>query len=244
MERCEQMKACVLQTKAKQMNQSIKARENDFKRTSATKPKAFRPRDLPMVLRLLEAGNDEFQIAHVLGISVEELLDASHNNQALKNALDNRDEIRLWDGPRNIMIARQLAARGYGEIELVEALCASPRTIFRWRLKYPEFDAALEMTKEVRILAVERTLLKVATGYVSEETRIQNTKEGLKKVRELKVVRPDKQAKAFFLSANEANKYGTVPRSGQRIEDDPLDGISELLSRGLGTVTPVERDQG
>lgn len=208
----------------------------------STKPRTFRSRDLPLVMRLLEAGNDEFQIAHVLEISVETLFQAARQNKALREALDSRDEIRLWDERKNMSIAHQLSARGYSEIELVEAFGASPKTIRFWKRKYPDFDAALQMSEEMRIQVVERTLFEVTTGYVVEESKILNTKAGLKKVRERKNVPPSRQD--FYLSSNNASKYGTLPRSGRPVEDDPLDGLSELLSRGFGQVMPVEKDAG
>lgn len=224
------------------MNQARMAPRKNAARVAA-KSKAYKPKDLPLIVRLIEAGNDDFDVAHVLDIPVEDLLHAATKDQALQKVLDSREEIGLWDEERNMKIARQLAARGYSEAELSDALRASPRTILLWELEYPHFAAALKMTDEVKLRYVEQTLLRMATGFAFEDNKLVDTKSGVKKIRQKKVVSPDERAARVFLHAHKPDLYGANAKP-TCTTDDLGELFKELAEQGVGSVPIAHKDAG
>lgn len=200
-------------------------------------------RILSRIQTLLEAGLDEHQIAVALEIEVETLLSWACGHADLKELFDNREQYRRWDEVRNLRIAEMLAERGASETEIAYAFNVSARTLANWRLEYPAFDEALTQGQEKLVKVAERSLFRMATGFLYEEERTVSTDAGLQKIREQKVRLPSAQAAATFLAANNPEKYGTKVNFVNG--EDPLDEfLTELAVRGCGSVAPIEKDGG
>lgn len=209
-------------------------------------PKVFSTRMLPKIRMYLHHGMDEFGVADCLGVEIETFLLWKDQHFALQDMLDCREDIRKWDHERNLILARELAARGASNVEIAETFRISPRTLSRWRLKYPDFDEALNAGEEALLKAVERSLYEMALGYSYEESRIITTKAGVQRVREIKVVQKSESAAIRILAAKRRDVWGPKAQGGGA---DPIGEFAEELQSKLdespaGAVVPVEKDKG
>jgi transposase-like protein len=111
----------------------------------------------------------------------------------------------VYDPARHPQIAAALAATGKIDKEIAALLGVNPRTIYNWRDKHAEFDAALAEGKEPANLAVEAALFKRACGYEYEDTEAVGIPGGegktiIKTVKKVKKhLPPDTTACIFWL---------------------------------------------
>ena len=64
-----------------------------------------------------------------------------------------------------VQIAADCYARGATDIEVADELGVTPRTLYNWQHRYPEFLQAAKAAKEVADERVERSLYHRAVGY-------------------------------------------------------------------------------
>lgn len=61
--------------------------------------------------------------------------------------------------------AEKLCALGATDEEMADFFGVSVRTLYRWKLDYPEFCQAIKAAKDIADERVERSLYQKATGY-------------------------------------------------------------------------------
>jgi len=95
------------------------------------------------------------------------------------------------------------AKEGLTDKEIADKMDIGIRTLYEWKVKFPDFSQSLKKGKEVSDYEVERTLFKRALGYSYEETKIvEELKDGVssKKVeKSKKQLPPDTTAIIFWL---------------------------------------------
>lgn len=84
---------------------------------------------------------------------------------------------------------------------------ASPKTVARWRQRFPEFDAALNTGIDAQLRVAEPALFNVANGYLNFQERFISTKAGMTKVVEQKISHTNPAMFRLFLEANKPEKY-------------------------------------
>lgn len=76
--------------------------------------------------------------------------------------------------PEYVETARQLCERGATDFELSEYFDVAWSTLKLWKIKHPEFSAALKAGKEIADNLVERSLYQRAVGYSHPDVHISN----------------------------------------------------------------------
>src|SRR4051812_21531144 len=88
--------------------------------------------------------------------------------------------------------ARKLCELGATDREMAAFFRIGEKTFYRWRLKHPEFAAALRVGKEKADSRVERCLYQLATGYQQKSVKIFCNKDGhVTEVPYIEAVAPD-----------------------------------------------------
>ena len=95
------------------------------------------------------------------------------------------------------------AKEGLTDEQIAHKMNIGIRTLYEWKVKFPEFSQSLKKGKEVSDYEVERTLFNRALGYEYEETKItEELKDGVasKKIeKSKKKLAPDTTAIIFWL---------------------------------------------
>lgn len=97
--------------------------------------------------------------------------------------------------------ALELCQAGATDSEIAEFFGVSARTIYRWKLEYPDFCQAMQIGKEYADSRVERSLYQKATGYNYIEQQAFKVKVD-KDQEEVKVVEVEKHCPADFQSGS------------------------------------------
>jgi len=81
-----------------------------------------------------------------------------------------------------IVTAREMARCGLTDVQMAKALQVTARTFDRWKLRYPEFRAALELAKEVADAEVVKSLYRNSLGYVIRQQKAVVDRDGIEHV--------------------------------------------------------------
>lgn len=122
-----------------------------------------------------------------------------------------------WNEVKEKLILVEAWARdGLIDEQIANNLGISPRTLYCYRNKYPQFLQALKRGKEAVDVEVENALLKRALGYkYTEVTRELNEAGQLVITKEVvKEVQPDTTAQIFWLK----NRKRDVWRDKQEVD--------------------------
>ena len=117
-----------------------------------------------------------------------------------------------------------MCAAGATNADLAEEFGVTTQTIGNWRLKHPEFFAALKLSKEIADEQVERSLYERATGYSYSAVKIFcNSKTGaVTKVPIIEHVPPDPVSCIFWLKNRKPKEWRTEDHgdgSTDRLQD-------------------------
>jgi len=107
-----------------------------------------------------------------------------------------------------IIEGEKLARLGFTIEEIANFWNVSPRSLYRWLNKYPEFCHTLKIAKQEADQEVEKSLFKRANGYEYEEKTFE--KRGDKVVLTKKVIKnmaPDTTAEIFWLKNRQPDKW-------------------------------------
>lgn len=97
--------------------------------------------------------------------------------------------------------AKIMCAAGATDLELAQEFGVTVQSIRNWRMRYPEFFAALKLSKPIADERVERSLYERATGYSFEAVKQQfDAKSGQwKEITYIEHVPPDPTSMIFWL---------------------------------------------
>lgn len=97
--------------------------------------------------------------------------------------------------------ANELCQAGATDSEIADFFGVSTRTIYRWKLEYPEFCQAIAAGKEIADERVERSLYQNATGFAYKEQQAIKIKVDQHQ-EEIKVVEVERYAPAETTAAS------------------------------------------
>ena len=118
------------------------------------------------------------------------------------------------------------ARDGLTDEDIAKQLNIGIRTLYEYKIKYPQFSQALKKGKEIVDYEVENALLKRALGYEYDEITYECGEE-VKRVR--KQVAPDTTAQIFWLKNRKPEQWREkqVIESSNAVEfKNPLEGLS------------------
>ena len=102
-----------------------------------------------------------------------------------------------------------MCAAGATDLELAQEFGVTVQSIRNWRLRYPDFFAALKLSKPIADERVERSLYERATGYSFEAVKQQfDAKSGeWKEITYIEHVPPDSTAMIFWLKNRKPREW-------------------------------------
>lgn len=124
--------------------------------------------------------------------------------------------------PEFIDQAEKLLRLGATDKDLAEFFKVTERTLYRWKLEFPEFCQALKLTKEQQDQIVEQSLYRLATGYTYRSEKIFQY-EGVPVRAKTQVhVPPSVTAQIFWLKNRQRDKWRNNPEEGDGGEEAGL----------------------
>ena len=138
-----------------------------------------------------------------------------------------RGKYEYWLTEDGLLLLEGWARDGLTDEQLAEKMGIGARTLYDWKLKYPQISQALKKGKEVVDIQVENALLKRALGYDFQEERVERSdKDGVKVVQTIKHVPGDTTAQIFWLKNRRPDRWRDKPEpvsadgEGVKIIDD------------------------
>ena len=138
-----------------------------------------------------------------------------------------RGKFEYWLTEDGLLLLEGWAREGLTDEQLAEKMGIGARTLYDWKLKYPQISQALKKGKEVVDIQVENALLKRALGYDFQEEKIEKSdKDGVKVVQTVKHIPPDTTAQIFWLKNRRPDRWRDKPEltaadeGGVQIIDD------------------------
>lgn len=125
-------------------------------------------------------------------------------------------KFEYWLTEDGLTLLEGWAREGLTDEQLAEKMRISVRTLYDWKLRYPQISQALKKGKEIVDIQVENALLKRALGYDYQEERVERSaKDGVKVVQTLKSVPPDVTAQIFWLKNRRPDRWREKPEPAQ-----------------------------
>lgn len=146
-----------------------------------------------------------------------------------------------WRKPNGLTLLKAWARDGLTDEQIAEKMGIRASTLYEWKKKYPEISEALSKNKLIYDAEVEEALHKNTTGYWTEETIIEISKDpdGKKRrtVRKVKKWVPGSSVAQFFwLKNRRPDKW----RDKHEVELSGDIGISDALKKARERVKQNE----
>lgn len=123
-----------------------------------------------------------------------------------------RGKYEYWLTEDALTLLEGWARDGLTDEQLAGKIGIGARTLYDWKLKYPQISQALKKGKEVVDIQVENALLKRALGYEFQEERVERSaKDGVKVVQTIKHIPPDTTAQIFWLKNRRPDRWRDKP---------------------------------
>lgn len=218
--------------------------QRDFEEPTL-KPVKFEKRFIGMARLMFLAKVSDEDIAKSIGIDVEELEWWKEEHPDFGGAF--RPDPRNYGGrpseyeEKFADQARMLAKLGATDLEIAQFFGKALRTIYRWKIEYPEFAEALQMGKDEVDAKVEESLYRRAVGYSFDSEKIVVIEGEAQRVETIEHVPPDTKAAMFWLQ----NRRPGIWRDTKHIKHDvePDSAISSFLKTiGGNTLQPKDQD--
>lgn len=142
--------------------------------------------------------------------------------------------------------AKRLCELGATDIEVADFFDVSIPTLYRWKIKYPEFDAVLKAAKESADERVERSLYFRATGYSFESEKVFQYQGKIVRANTREHVPPDTTAMIFWLKNRRPDRWRDVHKHehGKPGEFDQLQDhdLAKEMQREIAEIGPALTD--
>lgn len=143
-----------------------------------------------------------------------------------------RGKFEYWLTEDGLTLLQGWARDGLTDEQLAEKMGIGTRTLYDWKLRYPQISQSLKKGKEIVDIQVENALLKRALGYDYQEEKIERLSEDSVKVTQtLKHVPADVGAVAFWLKNRRPDKWRDKP-------DIPAD--SDVLKKARALLEGID----
>lgn len=132
--------------------------------------------------------------------------------------------------PAYVDTARVLCERGATDQELADYFQVDVRTIYRWKLDFPDFCQAIKLGKEHPDTRVERSLFERANGFEWIEQQAIKVKTG-KDTEEVQIVEvrrrvpPDATAMIFWLKNRRSQDWR------DKVDHEHSGGVNVTIKR-------------
>lgn len=148
-------------------------------------------------------------------IHKEAIKDKADKAEGLKPSKPSRDPGRPTVY-KDTFVAQveKLCSLGATDIEMADFFDVDVRTLYRWKIEFPEFCQAIKNAKEIADERVERSLYQRAMGYTYETEEIFQSQGEIIRAATRKHVPPDTVAMIFWLK----NRRPAVWRDIQKHE--------------------------
>jgi hypothetical protein len=147
--------------------------------------------------------------------------------------------------PEYVAQAKIMCEAGATDLEIAQEFGVTVQTIRNWRMKYPDFFAALKLSKPIADERVERSLYERATGYSYEAVKLQfDSKRGTwEEITYIEHVPPDSTAMIFWLKNRKPEEWrdrreisgpdgGAIPVANLTAEDFTDEQLAALIHGG------------
>ena len=120
-----------------------------------------------------------------------------------------------------IPVIKNLMLNGYVDIEIAHLLGVTEKTFYNWKKNYPEVFQSEGEWKKNSNEELERTLHKLAKGFVLKETKVFLTKAGtIKTFDVLKQYPPNEKAIEFALCNRDTKRWKNMSKIEHKFGDE------------------------
>lgn len=147
-----------------------------------------------------------------------------------------RGKFEYWLAGDGLTLLEGWARDGLTDEQLAEKMNIGVRTLYEWKIRYPQISQTLKKGKEIVDIQVENALLKRALGYDFQEEKIEKSdKDGVKITQTLKHIPPDTTAQIFWLKNRRPDKWRDKPREAAEEDGD---------GSGVVVLAPIQEQEG
>ena len=137
-------------------------------------------------------------------------------------------KVDWWRSDAGLDLIRGWRAKGKTIKQVLESMGIDPRTFRAWRKKYPEFNEAIEVGKDVAVSRVEQSLFNRACGYDYVERTYELVEGEMRLVREYHKHMPaDIKAALSFLYNRDSKHWRAIQPPAE--ETKYLEAIENVL---------------
>lgn len=158
----------------------------------------------------------------------------------MKNNLRrNSCVVDKWLEEDNLLLIECWSRDGYTIEDIANKIGVDKKTIYAWRLQYPEIEQALRNGREIVDYKVENALLKSALGYKKKEVKVTTTMRYGKVVETVKETTESEQAPNVnaiqtWLYNRQKEKWKNMNAKQNMFEDMVEDDTIEVIVRRAG----------
>lgn len=137
-------------------------------------------------------------------------------------------KVDWWRSESGLDIIKKWRCEGKTIQQVITAMGVDPRTFRSWRKKYPEFNEAIEVGKDVAVSRVEQSLFKRACGYDYVEQVYELVEGEMRLTKEYhKHMAPDVKAALSFLYNRDSKHWRAIQPPAE--ETKYLEAIENVL---------------
>lgn len=138
--------------------------------------------------------------------------------------------------PEFVDEARKLCEAGAIDVEIARHFRVSVATLSTWKLKYPEFLAAIRVSKEVANTNVEDSLYRLAMGYTRTEVEHKVIAGKLVTIEIERYYPPNPTAQIFFLKNRKSSSWSDK----QEVQHTGTVELTDRIMRARKNAAPSE----
>ena len=132
--------------------------------------------------------------------------------------------------------ARRLATLGLTDEEMAQFFAIDRRTLYRWKLRHPDFAAALTIGKDAADARVEQALYHRAIGYAHEAVKIHTIAGEVVQTAYTERYPPDVSAAMFWLKNRQPERWR------ERSEVNLVADLAQRIAAGRARLIEGEVD--
>lgn len=142
-----------------------------------------------------------------------------------------RGKFEYWLTEDGLTLLEGWTRDGLTDEQLAEKMKIGVRTLYEWKVRYPQISQALKKGKEIVDIQVENALLKRALGYSYTEIMDETSEDGTKHRETVKFIPPDVTAQIFWLKNRRPDKWRDKPE---------IPGDSDALKKARALLEGIE----
>lgn len=155
-------------------------------------------------------------------------------------------KVDWWRSEAGLDLIRGWRGKGKTIKEVIASMGIDPRTFRSWRKKYPEFNEAIEVGRDVAVSRVEQSLFKRACGYDYIEQVYELVEGEMMLVREYhRHMPPDVKAALSFLYNRDCKNWRAIQPPAEETKyleaiENVLVAMKEVAETGEESIVDVD----